>query len=240
MNALTTAGRILAQLRHDPRTLAMIMVVPVVFMGLLAWVFQDQDRVFDSLAPKLLAVFPLILMFLVTSIATLRERRSGTLERLLTMPLSKAGFMGGYALAFGLLAAVQAVVATMASVWWLGMQVDGPMGLLLLVAVLNGLVGTSLGLLCSGFAQSEFQAVQFLPALVLPQALLCGLLVPTDRMPDALEAASKVLPLTYAVDAMNEITASSSPDLGNDLWVLVGFVLVFLVGAALTLRRRTD
>lgn len=239
MNVLATTARILRQLRHDPRTNAMVLLVPVLFMGILGWLYEDQDRVFDGIAPSLLAIFPLILMFLITSISTLRERRDGTLERLLTMPLSKAEFMLGYGLAFGALAAVQAVVAVFFAVWVLGMDVDGPLGLLVLVAVLNGLLGTSLGLLCSGFAQSEFQAVQFLPAVLLPQALLCGLFVPTDRMPEVLGAIANVLPLTYAVDAMDEIAHHADPSFGPDLWILAGYILGGLSIASLTLRRRT-
>lgn len=236
-----TARRILTQLRHDPRTLALILVVPCVLMGLLAWIYADQDVVFQTVGPALLGVFPLVVMFIVTSIATLRERQSGTLERLLTTPLSKGGVMAGYALAFGLLSLLQALVVTAFAVWVCGLDVAGEMWLLILVAVLDAVLGTSLGLLASGFARTEFQAVQFMPAFVLPQFLLCGLLVPRDDLPDVLRAISDVLPLSYAVDAMKSLAtdADGAGDVLVDAAVLVGFSAVAVVLGAFTLRRRT-
>jgi ABC-2 type transport system permease protein len=179
-------------------------------------------------------------MFLVTSVATLRERQSGTLERLLTMPLAKADLIGGYALAFGLLAVVQALAATGFAIWVAGLDVEGPIGLLVIVAAVDALLGTALGLLVSAFARSEFQAVQFLPAVVLPQFLLCGLLTPRAQLPDALEAVSDVLPLSYAVDGMGTVTTGgSSGDVLGDLLVVLGFVLAAVLLGSATLRRRT-
>jgi ABC-2 type transport system permease protein len=180
-------------------------------------------------------------MFLVTSIATLRERRSGTLERLLTLPLGKGDLLGGYALAFGALAALQAVVATAFAVGVLGLDVAGNGWLLLVVAVVNSVLGTSLGLFLSAFASSEFQAVQFLPAFVLPQFLVCGLLVPRDELPTALERLSDVMPLSYAVDAMRTISTqpAGTGDVLRDLTVVLAFAVAALAAGAATLRRRT-
>jgi ABC-2 type transport system permease protein len=235
---LATAIRVLRQLLNDHRTIALILVVPCVLLGLLAWVY-DGTAVFDRAGPALLGVFPMVVMFVVTSVATLRERQSGTLERLLTTPLAKADLMLGYALAFAVLAVVQAVVATSFAVWVSGLDVEGPHWLLLVVALLSALVGTSLGLLASGFAQTEFQAVQFLPAFVLPQFLLCGLLVPRDEMDDVLSAISDLLPLSYVVDAMVEVGSQSEPEVAVPLLVLVGFIVLSLVLGSATLRRRT-
>ncbi len=238
---LATAGRVLRQLRHDRRTLALLLVVPLVLMGLLAWIYSGTG-VFDRIGGPLLGVFPFLVMFLVTSIATLRERQSGTLERLLTMPLAKADLVGGYALAFGVLAALQAVLAGAFAVVVLGLDVAGPAWMLVVVAVVDALLGTALGLFLSAFAASEFQAVQFLPAFVLPQFLLCGLLVPRDALPDVLSAVSDVLPLSYAVDAMQAITttAAPGPDVARDVAVVAAFVVVLVGAGAATLRRRTD
>jgi ABC-2 type transport system permease protein len=234
-----TALRVLSQLRHDPRTVAMIVVVPVVLLTLLWWIYDDGGPVFQRIGPALLALFPVIIMFLITSITTLRERRSGTLERLLSLPLSKVSFLLGYALAFGLVAVAQAVVASGLMLGPLGLETAGPWGLLVLVAVLDSLLAVALGLFVSAFAHTEFQAVQFMPAIVLPQFLLCGLLVPRDELPLVLEYVSNVLPLSYAVDAMNAVSTQPAPDLTLELTVLVGFVVgVLLLGAA-TLRRRT-
>jgi ABC-2 type transport system permease protein len=237
---LATARRVLGQLRHDHRTLAMLIVVPCVLLSLLAWIF-DGTRTFDSLGAPLLGIFPFVVMFLVTSVATLRERTSGTLERLLTMPIGKLDLLVGYALAFGLVAVVQATVAATLSVTLLGLDIAGPFWFLLLVAVLDALLGMALGLFVSAFAATEFQAVQFMPAFVLPQFLLCGLLVPRDGMDDVLHAVSSVLPLSYAVDAMRDL--ATNEEVGSSAWgdlSVVGFaiVLALALGAA-TLRRRT-
>ncbi|MGH8892315.1 MAG: ABC transporter permease [Actinomycetes bacterium] len=235
---LATAGRVLRQLRHDHRTLALMLVVPCVLISLLAWVF-DGTPTFDRIGAPLLGVFPFVVMFLVTSVATLRERTTGTLERLLTMPIGKLDLLAGYALAFGLVAVVQALAATTLSVTLLDLDVAGPGWLLLVVAVLDAVLGMALGLLVSAFAATEFQAVQFLPALVLPQFLLCGLLVPRDQLDTALNWVSDVLPLSYAVDAMSAISASPDPDVLVELSVVaVAIALALGVGAA-TLRRRT-
>jgi ABC-2 type transport system permease protein len=237
---LATARRVLAQLRHDHRTLALLLVVPCVLIALLAWVF-DGTPVFDVIGAPLLGVFPFVVMFLVTSVATLRERTSGTLERLLTMPIGKLDFLLGYALAFGALAVVQASVASGLALFVLGLDVAGPAWLLLTVAVLDAVLGMALGLFVSAFAASEFQAVQFMPAIVLPQFLLCGLLVPRDKMNDVLHAISDVLPLSYAVDAMRSVTLSVSVqgDVWRDLLVVAGSVVLALGLGAATLRRRS-
>jgi ABC-2 type transport system permease protein len=237
---LVTAGRVLRQIRHDPRTIGLLVVVPCVLLGLLAWIYKNTP-VFDSLGAPQLGIFPIVVMFLVTSIATLRERRSGTLERLLTLPLGKADLLGGYAVAFGALAAVQAVVATAFSVYVLGLDVAGDTRLLLLVAVVDAVLGTALGLFLSAFATTEFQAVQFLPAFILPQFLLCGLLVPRDELPAVLHAISSVLPLSYAVDAMRTITTSANGgvDVAADLLVVLAFAVAALAAGSATLRRRT-
>jgi ABC-2 type transport system permease protein len=237
---LATAERVLRQVRHDPRTIGLLIVVPCVLMGLLAWIY-DGTRVFDQIGAPLLGVFPFVVMFLVTSVVTLRERQSGTLERLLSMPLGKGDLVGGYALAFGALAVVQAVIASGFAIWGLGLDVAGPNGLLVLVAVLDALLGTALGLLVSAFARSEFQAVQFLPAVVLPQFLLCGLLVPREVLPGVLHGLSDVLPLSYAVDGMRTLasTADSTGEVLRDGGIVLGFVLAAIVLGSATLRRRT-
>jgi ABC-2 type transport system permease protein len=235
------AGRVLAQLRHDHRTLALLLVLPCVVLGLLRWMYDEQRMVFDGLAPALLAIIPFIVMFLVTSVTTLRERSSGTLERLLAMPTGKLDFLLGYALAFGLVAAVQSGLAVALCVWPLGMRVDGSVAALVVVAVVDAVCGTAFGLFVSAFARTEFQAVQFMPAIVLPQLLLCGLLVPRATMAELLQSISDALPLTYAVDAMAELDAGGSFEgaLGTDVAILLTATLVAVALAAATLRRRS-
>ena len=238
---LATARRVLTQLRHDPRTLALLLVVPCVLIVLLKYVFDGEPQVFDRIGAPLLGIFPMIVMFLVTSVATLRERTSGTLERLLTMPLAKADLLFGYALAFGLVALVQAAAAFGLTIGLLGLHIAGPSWLLFTVALADGLLGTALGLLVSAFAATEFQAVQFLPAFLLPQLLLCGLFAPRDSMNAVLHALSDVLPMSYAVDAMSRLTADAGVGAAvlTDLAVVAGCVLLALALGAATLRRRT-
>ncbi|MET7641952.1 ABC transporter permease [Streptomyces sp. NPDC005438] len=238
---LATARRVLRQLGHDPRTIALLLLVPVLLLTLLYWVFDANPRQFDAIGASLLGVFPLVTMFLVTSIATLRERTTGTLERLLSMPLGKADLILGYALAFGLLATVQASLATVTAVWLLDLDIAGSAWLLLLVALLDALLGTALGLFVSAFANTEFQVVQFMPAIIFPQILLCGLFAPRDSMQPVLEAVSHVLPMSYAVDGMTEVL--THPDITGtyvrDLTVVAGSALLVLLLGAATLRRRT-
>ncbi|MGP4004750.1 ABC transporter permease [Streptomyces sp. 8N706] len=244
MNAhrtLATARRVLRQLGHDPRTIALLLLVPCGLLTLLYYVFDADPQSFDGIGASLLGIFPLVTMFLVTSIATLRERTSGTLERLLSMPLGKGDLILGYAIAFGLLAIVQAAFATGLAVWALDLDIAGSPWLLLLVALLDALLGTALGLFVSAFAASEFQAVQFMPAVIFPQILLCGLFAPRDTMQPALEAVSDVLPMSYAVDGMNEVLRNSSVtgDFVRDAVVVAGSALLVLILGAATLRRRT-
>ncbi|QES43096.1 antibiotic ABC transporter permease [Streptomyces venezuelae] len=244
MNAyrtFATAARVLRQLRHDPRSIALMILVPCVMLLLLRYVFDGSPRTFDSIGASLLGIFPLITMFLVTSIATLRERTSGTLERLLAMPLGKGDLIAGYALAFGALAVVQSVLATGLALWALGLEVTGSAWLLLLIALLDALLGTALGLFVSAFAASEFQAVQFMPAVIFPQLLLCGLFAARDTMQPILEWTSNALPMSYAVDGMNQVL--HNPDVtGNfirDVVIVAGSALLVLALGAATLRRRT-
>jgi len=236
-----TAARVLHQLRHDPRTIALLLLVPVLMITLLRYVFDGSPGTFDAIGASLLGIFPLITMFLVTSIATLRERTSGTLERLLALPLGKGDLIAGYALAFGAVAVVQSALATAVSVWLLGLDVTGSPWLLLLVALLDALLGTALGLFVSAFAASEFQAVQFMPAVIFPQLLLCGLFIPRDRMHPVLEAISNVLPMSYAVDGMNQVLnhPDVTGDFLRDIAVVAGSAVLVLCLGAITLRRRT-
>jgi len=235
-----TAGRVLLQLLHDPRTIGLVLVVPCVLITLLKYVFDKQPLVFNSVAPMLLGIFPLLMMFLVTSIATLRERKTGTLDRLMTMPISKFDFIFGYAVAFSLLALVQACVVSAVTLGLLGVTVLGGTVSVLLAAVLAALLGTSLGLFVSAFATSEFQAVELVMPILMPQILLCGLFVPRDQMAQALQWLSDVFPLTYSVDAMRQITthAAWTSQLVRDLLVVVGCAILALILGSITIRRQ--
>lgn len=236
---LATAGRVLRQVRHDHRTLALLVGLPCVLLGLIAWMF-DGTPVLDTVGPILLGLFPMIVMFLVTSVTMLREREGGTLERLMTTPLGKADLIGGYALAFGLLATVQAVVLVAFAVGVCGMDVVGPLWAVVLVGVLDAVLGTALGLAASALARSEFQAVQLMPAVLFPQIILCGVVLPRDQLPTVLEAVSRVLPLTYAVDAMQTLARQTAlAPVRDDVGVITAFIVGAVAVGAATLRRRT-
>ncbi|MEO5651816.1 MAG: ABC transporter permease [Marmoricola sp.] len=238
--AVTT--RVLTQLRRDHRTLAMLMVLPVALLALLWWMFDAvPGDGFSRLGPALLALIPFTVMFLVTSVTTLRERTSGTLERLLAMPMGKLDFLMGYAIAFGLVAAVQSALAVGVSLWLFDLTIVGNAWLLMVVAVLDAILGTALGLFVSAFARTEFQAVQFMPALVFPQILLCGLFIARDAMPGALGAVSDVLPLSYGVDAMQGVASSAGAGaVWHDAAVVAAYAVAVLALGALTLRRQSD
>jgi ABC-2 type transport system permease protein len=237
----STIRRILGQLRHDRRTIAMILVVPSALITLLYFMFDGQERLFDRIALVMLGVFPFVIMFLITSIAMLRERTNGTLERLFTTPVGKLDLLFGYGIAFGLVAAVQAAVAAGISYWLFDLTTAGSPWLVILIAVANAVLGVALGLLCSAFARTEFQAVQFMPVVAVPQLLLCGLFVARDQMAGWLQAISDALPLSYSVEALTEVGANAEPTgtMWRDLLIVVGAVILALALGAATLRRRT-
>jgi len=235
------ARRVLEQLRRDPRTIALIIGVPCVLEFLLQQLFGRNSPVFQHVGAPLLGLFPFIAMFLVTSITMLRERTTGTLERLMTLPLAKVDLLAGYGIAFALVAVVQATLVSLLAFGLLGLNVAGPTWLVVLLAVANAVLGSTLGLFVSAFAQTEFQAVQFMPAVVFPQILLCGLFVARDEMATWLRVISAFLPLTYAYDAL---ARTASDDIGArfalDVAVVLGCIVLALVLGAATLKRRTD
>lgn len=238
---LATAGRVLRQLGHDRRTVGMLLVAPCVLLTLFRYVYEDSPQVFDRVGLPLLGIFPLIVMFLVTSVAMVRERTSGTLERLLTTPMHRFDLLAGYALAFGVVALVQASLASALVLGPLGLEVAGAEGTVLVLAVTNALLGMALGLFLSAFATTEFQAVQFMPAFLLPQTLLCGLLTPRDQMVWWLRWISDAMPLSYAVDALDgaRLSAAVTGEMVRDGLVVAGCALLALVAGSATLRRRT-
>ncbi|WP_456696096.1 ABC transporter permease [Aeromicrobium sp. P5_D10] len=237
---LATSYRVLQQLKHDRRSVALVILMPSMLLVVFRYVFDGQPGVFDKVGPQMLGLFPFIVMFLVTSVTMVRERTSGTLERLLTTPLRRGELIAGYALAFGAAALVQAVVGAAVAIWLLGLDA-GSLWAIILLAIADGVLGTALGLLMSAFARTEFQAVQFMPLVVVPQILLCGLLAPRDTMPDVLRWISDVLPLSYAADAFNTLARSDgfASSVATDFAVVVGSCAIALGLAALTLRRRT-
>jgi len=240
VRALAVVARVLSQLRRDPRTVALIVCVPMLLETLLKEIFADRPEVFQHTGAPLLGLFPFVTMFLVTSITMLRERTTGTLERLMASPLRKLDLLAGYGGAFAVVAVFQAGAVSALGFGALGLEVAGPKVLVAALAVGNAVLGTALGLFVSAFAETEFQAVQFMPAIVFPQILLCGLLVGRGQMADWLRWISDALPLTYAYDALAH-TAADTLDgrFALDVGVVCGCILLALSLGAATLRRRT-
>jgi ABC-2 type transport system permease protein len=237
----------LRQLAGDHRSVAMILVVPSLVITLMYFMFKDAPHrpgtpsAFDNACLIMLGVFPLIVMFLITSITMQRERVSGTLERILTTPLRRLDLLAAYGTAFSVAAAAQATLACVISFWLLGFDTAGSPALVFGIAIINAVLGVGLGLLCSAFARTEFQAVQFMPVVIAPQLLLCGIIVPRDMLPDWLQWISNALPASYALEALKEVGAH--PDLtaiaARDIAIVVAFAVVAMALAAATLRRRT-
>lgn len=241
---LATTARVLTQLGHDRRTIGLIMVVPGALVTLLYLVYLDSplgEVLFDSLAVSMIAILPMAVMFLVTSVTMLRERASGTLERLWTTPLHRADLVMGYATAFTLLSLGQSLLLVAVCAWGLGVTLAGSWAWVVLVALVDAFVGVALGLLVSAFSRSEFQAVQFMPLVVGIQLFLCGILVPRGELPRVLELVSRLLPMSWAVNAVDEVRTSDvvTSGLVCDLGVLVATGLVVLAAAPLTMPRRT-
>jgi ABC-2 type transport system permease protein len=239
--AAATALRVGQQLRRDPRTIALIIVVPCVLEALLKAMFSGEPQVFQHIGAPLLGLFPFVSMFVVTSVTMLRERTSGTLERLMTMPLRKVDVLGGYGISFALVAVVQATVVSLLAFGLLDLEVAGSQIAVAALAVANAILGMALGLFVSAFANTEFQAVQFMPAFVLPQFLLCGLFVAREDMADWLRYISALLPLTYAYDALAKVSAGGpyGTRFTVDVLVVLGSIVAALALGAATLRRRT-
>lgn len=233
-----TVRRILQQLKRDLRTIALILAVPLIMIAVLRFVFDERIAVFENFAPLLVGIMTFIVMFVVSAVATLRERRSGTLERLLVLPTNKLEIILGYAIAFGSISLIQSSLVTGLVVGVFSVPVEAPATWLMLLGVMSGLSGMSFGLLFSNFARNEFQAVQFMPAFVLPQIIVCGLFIPREDMVEPLYIVSGFLPIAHAVEATNEIIASSSwtTALSANLGLLAILSLASLILASLSMR----
>lgn len=235
-----TARRVLSQLHHDPRTIGLVLFVPILLITILKYIFQGEPQLFNSIGPMILGIFPLLMMFLITSIATLRERTTGTLDRLMTEPMSKLDLVFGYALAFSLLALVQGALACFVLLGLLGVTVMGGTLSILIAAVLAAFLGITLGLLVSAFATSEFQAVELVMPIIMPQVLICGLFVARDQMARVLQWLADIFPVTYSVDAMKQATihAQWTSTFTRDLSVILGYGVVALILGSITIRRQ--
>ncbi len=238
---LAVVRRVLWQLRRDHRTLGLVFAVPPLLLWLMDGIFANTPGTFDRVGPLVMGLFPFVILFVLTSIAVLRERTQGTLDRLMASPIGRGDLLSGYALAFSLVALVQGAINLTVGLWLLDLPSAGARWLTVVVVLGQALLGIALGLLLSAFARNEFQAVQFLPAVVLPQVFLAGLLVPLERMPRGLELAARALPLTYAFEALDRIMLRGhgldDARVVLDLAVILGASVLCLAAGSLTLRR---
>src|SRR6201985_1589199 len=242
-----TTTRILRQLAADHRSIAMILAVPVLVITLMYFMFQNAPHrpgtpaPFNNACLILLGLFPLFVMFIITAITMQRERASGTLERILTTPLRRLDLLIAYGTAFSIAAATQAALACGGSFGLHCCDTAGRPVWVFVIAIVNAVLGVGLGLLCSAFARTEFQAVQFIPLVMVPQLLLAGIIVPRALMAHWLQWISNVLPASYALEALQQVNAHSELTYlaVRDIVVVMGFAFAALCLAAATLRRRT-
>ncbi len=239
-NTLNIAQRIINQLIRDRRTIALLVIVPLVIASLVGVSVPDKS-ILDYTAPAILAVLILFFGFLLTGISFLRERSQGTLERLLASPVSRFDIVGGYLLGFLLFALVQTLIIFFYMIYVLDVNYHGELWQILVFQILIGIGAVCLGTFFSVFAKNEFQMIQFIPLIIVPQIFLCGLLWPVSQMPEYLQWLANCLPLTYGVEGIRDmmIQGKGLLDIGKDVGVLAAYAVGLLILASLTLRRGT-
>jgi ABC-2 type transport system permease protein len=237
-NMLTIAQRTIMQISRDRHTLALIFIVPLVIASLFGVSIPDK-MVLNLTLPAMLATLILFFGFLLSGIAFLRERSQGTRERLMASPVSRLDILGGYLMGFLLFAVVQTLILFFYSVYVLKVDFHGALWQIILFQILIGILAVCLGIFISAFARNEFQMVQFIPLIIVPQVFVCGLIFPVNQMPDYLQWLAKVLPLTYGVDGIRALMlqGKSLLDIGKEISVLVAYAIGLLILAGISLRR---
>jgi len=193
----------------------------------------------DFIAPVYIAFLALFFVFLLACVAFLRERSQGTMERLLATPATRLEVVLGYMLGLGLFALMQVAIILFFTVWVLKIHYLGSLALLFLIVALLAIVGVSMGILASVFARTEFQVIQFIPLLIIPQALLSGLFWPVEEMPGYLQPLAYIMPLTYANRALRDVMLKGwgLAEIWPNLLILSGFAVLFIALGALLTRR---
>ncbi|MGC6570093.1 ABC transporter permease [Streptococcus sp. VTCC 12886] len=203
------------------------------------YIYGDEDTTFfTKMTPILMGFFVFFFVFLISGMALLKERTTGTLDRLLATPVKRSDIVYGYMLAYGFIAALQTVVIVLSTIWLLDLEVLGNIGDVIIVNILFALVALAFGLLLSTLAKSEFQMMQFIPLIITPQLFFSGI-IPLDSMTGWVQSIGKVLPLYYAGNALSKIVlnGTSIVYLGNDLLVLSLFLVILTILNIVGLKR---
>ena len=237
-NTLTIARRVVLQVVRDRRTIALLVIVPLVIASIVGVSIPDKSML-DYTAPAMLAMLILFFGFLITGISVLRERSQGTMERLMASPISRLDIAAGYLLGMLLFALMQTLIIFFYMVYVLHIHFQGELWQILIFQVIIGIGAVCLGTFFSFFARNEFQMMQFIPLIILPQMFLCGLLWPVSQMPNYLQWIAKFLPLYYGVEGIRAMMLQGQNllNIGKDVGILAAYAVVFLGLASLTLRR---
>jgi ABC-2 type transport system permease protein len=229
------------QLARDRRTLALILIVPLVIASIFGVSIPDKATL-DLTLPAMLATLILFFGFLLSGIAFLRERYQGTRERLMASPVSRIDILVGYLLGFLMFAIVQTLILFFYSVYVLKVDFHGDLWQIILFQVIIGILAVCLGIFVSAFARNEFQMIQFIPLIIVPQVFVCGLIFPVSQLPDYLQWIGKFLPLTYGVDGIRALMLQGAGlvNIGKDIGVLVAYAIGLLILAGVSLRRGTS
>ena len=198
----------------------------------------------DYFGPAFIGIIIFFLVFVITSISFLRERSQGTLERLFSTPLSKADIIIGYMLAFVILSFIQSAIILIFSIYVLGIYNVGNVIYILIIEFLLAISAVNTGIFFSVFSKTEFQAVQFVPIVIIPQILLSGVIFPVSTEPLILKDISYILPITYAVQALRDIMIKGESILSQQLLLDISILLIFsilmIIGSLLTLKKTLD
>ena len=203
------------------------------------YIYGDKNTTFfTKMTPILMGFFVFFFVFLISGMALLKERTSGTLDRLLATPVKRSDIVFGYMLAYSLVAALQTFVIVLSTIWLLNLEVLGNIGDVIIVNIIFALVALSFGLLLSTLAKSEFQMMQFIPLVITPQIFFSGI-IPLDAMADWVQSLGKLLPLYYAGHALSKIilNGTSILQLGFDISILLIFLLVLTILNVIGLKR---
>jgi ABC-2 type transport system permease protein len=237
-NIMTIARRSIQQLARDHRTIGLIIIVPLVIASLIGVSIPNKAMLNQTL-PALLATLILFFGFLLSGISFLRERSQGTRERLMASPVSRLDIILGYLIGFLLFAIIQTLVLFFYTVYVINIDFLGELWQIILFQVLIGILSVCLGIFISAFARNEFQMIQFIPLIIVPQVFICGVLFPVNTLPDWLQWIARFLPLTYGVDGIRAMMLEGKGlvDIGKEIAVLAGYAIALMALAGISLRR---